>query len=89
MARGLAKLYNEALFDTDRERAIQIVHQAVEEGVSPEEVLFKIIVPGIDFLAELACHEGSINLAQHFMAAQIAEFTAQEMLAQFKYAPEI
>jgi len=89
MLRELAKSYNEALFDTDREKALVIVREAVDKGVSPEDVLFKVIVPGIDFLGALATHEGNINLAQHFMAAQIAELTTQEMLAQFKNAAEI
>ena len=89
MLRALAKAYNEALFDTDRERAVEIVRKAIAEGISPEDVLFNIIVPGIDFLGELASREGNINLAQHFMAAQIAELTTQEVLTKFKYAPEI
>ena len=89
MLRALAKAYNEALFDTDRERAVEIVRKAIAEGISPEDVLFNIIVPGIDFLGELASREGNINLEQPFMAAQIAELTTQEVLTKFKYAPEI
>jgi len=63
MLRALAKAYNEALFDTDRERAVEIVRKAIAEGISPEDVLFNIIVPGIDFLGELASREGNINLS--------------------------
>jgi methanogenic corrinoid protein MtbC1 len=89
MLESLIKAYNAALFDTDRDGALKIVHNAVKKGISPEDVVFKIIVPSIDFLAELA-HKGSeINLAHHFMAAQIAEQATEAMLCKFENSPQL
>jgi hypothetical protein len=36
--KQLIAAYNEAVFDTDRDKALQIIHDAVANGVSPEEM---------------------------------------------------
>jgi len=61
--------YNEAVLDTDRGRALQVVADAINAGVSPEDVVFKVVIPGLD-LMEKAISEGfDTNLAQHFMTS--------------------
>jgi hypothetical protein len=36
------KAYNKAIFDIDRVEALKVIHNAVVEGVSPEDVTFKM-----------------------------------------------
>jgi methanogenic corrinoid protein MtbC1 len=36
--------YNEAIIDTDRDRALKIVHDAAMRGVSPEDIVFKVVL---------------------------------------------
>ncbi len=42
MLEEIIKDYNEAILDTDRERAMAIVRNAVAKGVTPEDILFKV-----------------------------------------------
>jgi len=88
MLESIIKAYNEAIFDTDRERALQVIHAALEQGVSPEDVVFKIVVPAIEQMVTSISENFDANLAQHFMTAQIAAEVTEEMLARFKSAPE-
>jgi methylmalonyl-CoA mutase cobalamin-binding domain/chain len=89
MLDKIVKAYNEAVFDTDRERALGVVHQAVDQGVSPESVVFDVIIPAIEQMVDSISTRGDVNLAQHFMAAQIAAEATEEMIAQFKIPPEV
>lgn len=89
---GLEQLiaaYNEAVFDTDRDQALAIVHEAVNNGVSPEEIVFQVIIPAIEQTIDLMSEDESFSLAQHFMTSQIAADVVEEMLAQFKTAPQV
>jgi methanogenic corrinoid protein MtbC1 len=81
--------YNEAIFDTDREQALEIIHDAIDQGVTPEDVVFKIVVPAIEQMVKAISENFDANLAQHFMASQIAAEVTEEMLALFKAPPEI
>ena len=84
MIDKLLTAYKEALFDTDRERALMVVHEAVQKGVTPEEILFKLVLPTVlEF--EKAVSEGfEINLAQQFMSSQIALEITDDMISKFK-----
>ena len=44
----LITAFNEALFDTDRNRALQGVREAVKQGITPEEVVFEVVVPALE-----------------------------------------
>jgi methylmalonyl-CoA mutase cobalamin-binding domain/chain len=81
--------YNEAIFDTDRDRALEVVNNALTRGVSPEDVVFKIVIPAIEEMMETISHSVDANLAQHFLTAQIASEVTEKMLPLFKQAPEI
>lgn len=81
--------YNEAIMDTDRDRALQVVHDAVELGVTPEEVIFNVVVPAIESMMKSVSESQGSSLAQHFMAAQIASEVVDEMVPQFRQAPDI
>lgn len=88
MLEQIIKAYNEAIFDTDRERALEIIHAAVAQGVPPEDVVFKIVIPAIEQMVKSISENFDANLAQHFMTSQIAAEVTEEMLARFKTAPE-
>lgn len=81
-------MYNEAIFDTDRDRALQIVRQAVQDGISPEDVVFKLVMPAIEQMLTSVSENMDANLAQHFLTSQIAAEVVEEMLPRFQQAPE-
>lgn len=79
--------YNEAIFDTDRERALEVIHDAVARGVSPEDVVFKIVVPAIEQMINSISKDFDANLAQHFIASQIAAEVTDAMVVNFAAKP--
>ena len=81
--------YNEAIFDTDREQALAVVKEAVADGVSPEDVVFKVVIPAIEQMMGAISERFDANLAQHFLTAQIAAEVTEEMLPLFKMPPTI
>lgn len=83
------KQYDEAVFDTDLDRALQVVHDAVKEGVTPEEVVFQMAFPVMDRMIKAVSEDQNANLAQHFLTARIADAVTAEMLPKFKKQPEI
>ncbi len=89
MLDKIIKEYNEAIYDTDRDRALMVVHQAVEQGVSPEDVVFKVVLPALDLMVKAISENMDANLAQHFMTAQIADTVTAEMIAKFKKVPAV
>jgi methanogenic corrinoid protein MtbC1/uroporphyrinogen-III decarboxylase len=89
MLDELVKKYNAAVMDTDRTRALQLVTDAVEHGVSPEDIVFKVVIPGMDMMVKALSEGFDTNLAQHFMTSQIAADITEKMLAQFKSPPKI
>ncbi|WP_255210714.1 B12-binding domain-containing protein [Methylogaea oryzae] len=48
MLKQIVADYNEAIFDTDKERALQVVEDAVAAGVTPEDIVFKVVIPAIE-----------------------------------------
>ncbi|MBI5093627.1 MAG: cobalamin B12-binding domain-containing protein [Candidatus Hydrogenedentes bacterium] len=81
--------YNEAIYDTDRDRALHIVRSAVDGGVSPESIVFDVVMPSLEMMVKSISETFDANLAQHFMAAQIAEQVSDEMIAKFRTPPEL
>jgi len=79
--------YNEAIFDTDRDLALQVVHDALDRGVSPEDMVFKVIIPAIEQMVQSISENFDANLAQHFIASQIAAEVTEEMIARFEKKP--
>jgi len=81
--------YNEAILDTDREKAFRVVHAALGKGISPEKVVFGIVVPAIELMMKSVSANQGVSLAQHFMAAQIASEVVDEMVPRFEKSPEV
>lgn len=80
-------LYNEAVYDTDREQALKIIQAALDAGIQPEDVVFKIVIPAIEQMIKSFSEDFDANLAQHFMAAQIASEVVEKMIPHFKQVP--
>ena len=81
--------YYDAVFDTDRERALAVVQRALDNGVSPEAVIFTIIIPGMEKMIGGMINDSLVTLSQHFLASQIAEEVTDMLIPRFKTAPEM
>ncbi len=85
----IIRAYSEAVFDTDRARARRVVDEALARGVTPEDVVFRLVVPGVDGMMAALGRTGEVSLAQHFMAAQIAGEVTEAMIPRFRSVPEV
>ena len=81
MLEQYIRRYNEAVYDTDRDLALAVIHDAVAGGVPPQDVIFKIVVPAIEQMIKSISEDFDSNLAQHFMTSQIAMEVTEEMLS--------
>lgn len=66
MLEALIKQYNEAIFDTNCDRAQQVVREAVSQGLTPEAVVFDVVLPSMDFMVKSVSEDFEVNLAQYF-----------------------
>lgn len=89
MLEQIITAYNEAIFDTDRDQALRIVQQAVDQGIAPEDIVFKVVVPAIEQMLTSVSANLDANLAQHFLTSQIAAEIVDRMIPRFRQAPEI
>lgn len=89
MNENFVRDYNEAIMDTDRDKALYVVHAALDLGISPEEVVFGIVIPAIELMMKSISENVGVSLAQHYIAAQIASEVVDEMIPRFHSSPEI
>ena len=89
MLDRIVKAYNEAVFETDKLAAFAVVNAALADGMKPEDVVFKIVIPAVEQMMSRITQDPDANLAQHFMTAQIAAEVTEKMLARFEHPPEI
>ncbi|MDT8297046.1 MAG: cobalamin-dependent protein [Spirochaetaceae bacterium] len=75
-------IYFDAVLETDRKQAKDVVLQARREGISPEEIVMEIIIPSIDRMIE-AFIDKRVILSQHFIATSISEELVEELLPDF------
>jgi methanogenic corrinoid protein MtbC1 len=80
--------YNEAVFDTDRDRALKVVHDAIAQGTTPEDIVFHVVIPAIEAMVKSISESFDANLAQHFMTSQIGAYVVEEMIPLFNKLPE-
>jgi len=84
MLTELVDNYNEAIYDTDRAKAMQVVHIALDKGVTPEMVIFDLVIPAMQKMIKAITEDFDANLAQHFMTAQIAGEVTDAMLEKIE-----
>lgn len=85
---GTLEAYLQALFDTDKEAALRVVQQALDSGITPESVIFDVVVPGMErMVGGMISSENLITLSQHFLASQIAEEVTDRLTPLFTTAP--
>lgn len=81
--------YLDALFDTDKERALKIIQSLLNRGVPPEDIIFKLVIPGIEHMIGGFASDNLVTLSQHFLASQIAEEVTDRLVPLFATAPQI
>ena len=81
--------YNEAVFETDKQAALDVVNLALSDGYSPEDVVFKLVIPAVEAMMSRIEKDPDSNLAQHFMTAQIAADVTERMLEKFSTPPQV
>lgn len=81
--------YNEAASETGKQAALDVVNKALSEGLSPEDVVFKLVIPAVEAMMVRIEKDPDSNLAQHFMTAQIAADVTEKMLEKFSQPPEV
>ncbi|MDD2733387.1 MAG: cobalamin-dependent protein [Desulfuromonadaceae bacterium] len=82
-------MYLTSLFDTDKPAALRIVQDALDNGMTPEKVVFDIIIPGMERMIGGMISDNLVTLSQHFLAAQIAEEVVDRLIPLFAAAPEV
>jgi methanogenic corrinoid protein MtbC1 len=87
--RDVIQAYNDAVFETDKEAAFRAVNEALTRGVTPEDIVFKVVIPAVEEMMIRIGQDPDANLAQHFMTAQIASEVTEKMLEKFAHPPEI
>jgi methanogenic corrinoid protein MtbC1 len=88
MLDDIVRAYNEAVFETDKEAAFRVVEGALDQGLTPEDVVFKVVIPAVEEMMSLITRDPDANLAQHFMTAQIASEVTEAMLKRFQQPPQ-
>lgn len=89
MIEAYIQSYNEAVFETDKQAALEVVNQALSDGLTPEQVVFDLIIPAVEAMMARIEKDPDSNLAQHFMTAQIAADVTEKMLEKFSRPPEV
>ena len=89
MLNTVINAYKEAVFETDKEAAFAVVNGALADGISAEDIVFKVVIPAVEELMSGITKDPDANLAQHFMTAQIAAEVTEKMLEKFEHPPEI
>jgi methanogenic corrinoid protein MtbC1 len=81
--------YHEAVLDTDRNQALQVVHACLAQGMLPEEVIFQVVLPSVEQMMKAVSETLDVSLAQHYMAAQIASEVVEDLIPRFRQSPEM
>jgi trimethylamine corrinoid protein len=88
-ARRVLEEYIQALFDTDKVFALQVVQNALDAGMTPEEVIFNVVIPGMERMIGGMICDSEVTLSQHFLSSQIAEEVTDRLIPLFANTPEI
>lgn len=89
MLEHYIRSYNEAVLETDKQAALDIVDQALANGFTPENIVFQLVIPAVEQMMSFIEKDPDANLAQHFMTAQIAAEVTERMLERFSTPPQL
>ncbi|MEY4719348.1 MAG: hypothetical protein RL563_1966 [Pseudomonadota bacterium] len=89
MLEHYIRSYNEAVLETDKQAALDIVDQALTNGFTPENIVFQLVIPAVEQMMSFIEKDPDANLAQHFMTAQIAAEVTERMLERFSTPPQL
>lgn len=89
MLESYIEAYNDAVFETDKQGALDVVNQALEAGSSAEDIVFNLVIPAVEAMMARIEKDPDSNLAQHFMTAQIAADVTERMLEKFTTPPQV
>ena len=81
--------FTEAILDTDRERALEAGKIAVDQGLLPEDVVFRVVILTIAKMVRSISENFGTSLAQHFITLQIAAEVTEQMIPQFKQEKQV
>lgn len=81
--------YLEAILDTNRDLAFETIDDALDRGHSPEIVIFKILIPVMEELAEIVKVGPDATLAQLYLAAQISAELTDRLVPLFTKKADI
>ncbi len=83
----IASSFFDALFDTDRPKALSVINRAIGRNIAPEDLVFSVVLPGIERMTDSMVDTEKTNLSQHFIASQICEEVIDLLLPLFSGAP--
>ncbi len=81
--------YLEALFDTNKSAALKIVQDSLDQGISPEEMIFDIVLPAMEKMIGGMITNSVVTLSQHYLASQIADEVTDRLIPLFEKVPEV
>ncbi|MBN2656175.1 MAG: cobalamin-dependent protein [Spirochaetales bacterium] len=64
--------YYHAVFDTDREEALAVVNSALVEGLTPQRIIFDVIIPSIRRMEGELVKSNNTTLAQHYVCSKVS-----------------
>lgn len=79
--------YYSAVFDTDRDTALQIVDNAISDGILPEEMVFDVVLPTLDRMVRALAESDEATLSQHFIAAKVSGEIVEKLIPKFATQP--
>ncbi len=75
--------YYHAISTIDKERTSKLVEDALKQGVTAEEIVFKVVVPGIEKMVEGFLQKKEIALSRHFLGTTIANEVLDRLFPLF------
>ncbi len=81
--------YLEAVLDTNRDLAFDTIDSSLEEGHLPETIIFELLIPAMEELAEIVSAKQDATLAQLYLASQISAEVTDKLIPLFAEKPDV
>jgi methanogenic corrinoid protein MtbC1 len=78
-----------SIIDTDRELLYKIVKEFINLGHTPEEFIFKILIPVMEDFSEIVKLDQDTTLAQLYLFSQFSHEIADILISNFSYKSQI